>query len=260
MRVIVTRPRSQAGQWVDELGRAGHDPIALPLIDISAADPRAVAQAWQAIHTFDAVMFVSANAAEFFCQGMVVNAFSPRAWVTGPGSVSALLKLGLERSRIDSPDSGASQFDSEALWGVVRHQVVPGSSVLIVRGTVDGHEEDAADASCAGSGRDWLANQLRDAGARVEIVASYQRGLPVLGDTEKAIARSAALDGSVWLFTSSEAISNLQSLCPDLGWARARALTTHPRIAQAAQAAGFGTVKVSRPALAEVLVSIESMA
>jgi uroporphyrinogen-III synthase len=259
MRVIVTRPRSQAGQWVDELGRAGHVPVGFPLIDIRAADPQAVTQAWQAIHAFDAVMFVSANAAEFFFQGRPVDAFSPRAWVTGPGSVSALLKLGLERSRIDSPDFGASQFDSEALWGVIRDQVAPGSSLLIVRGAIDGSGEDLAEVSREGSGRDWLASKLRDAGASVEFVASYQRNVPVLDEREKAIAHGAASDGSVWLFTSSEAISNLKSLCPDQGWDMALALTTHPRIAQAAQLAGFGTVKVSRPALAEVLASIESM-
>ncbi len=260
MRVIVTRPRSQAGQWVDELGRAGLEPIALPLIEIAAANPQAVAQAWQALHAFHAVMFVSANAVEFFFQGRAGNPFAPRAWVTGPGSALALLKLGLKRGQIDSPDTGSSQFDSEALWGVVRQQVVPGSSVLIVRGAVDGGGEDVSDAPREGSGRDWLASRLAEAGASVEFVASYQRSVPALDERELAISRSAATDGSIWLFTSSEAVGNLQSVCPDQDWAKARALTTHPRIAQAAQTAGFGKVKVSRPALADVLASIESMA
>ncbi|MGE3348297.1 MAG: uroporphyrinogen-III synthase, partial [Ramlibacter sp.] len=41
---------------------------------------------------------------------------------------------------------------------------------------------------------------------------------------------------------------------------RARAVATHPRIAQAAREAGFGVVCESRPALADVVASIESFA
>ena len=69
-----------------------------------------------------------------------------------------------------------------------------------------------------------------------------------------------ASDGSVWLFSSSEAVHNLQASLPDVGWSRARAVTTHERIAQAARAAGFAEVRETRPALADVRASIESFA
>ena len=46
---------------------------------------------------------------------------------------------------------------------------------------------------------------------------------------------------------------------PDQDWGQARALVTHPRIAQAARAAGFGSVQECRPALADVVASIESL-
>ena len=65
----------------------------------------------------------------------------------------------------------------------------------------------------------------------------------------------AATDGSVWLFSSSEAVGHL----PAADWSQARAVATHPRIAEAVRAAGWGVVVESRPALTDILASIESM-
>jgi uroporphyrinogen-III synthase len=72
------------------------------------------------------------------------------------------------------------------------------------------------------------------------------------------LARAAATDGAVWLFSSSEAVANLQACLPGQDWGAARALTTHGRIAEAARAAGFGVVREARPALADILASLES--
>ena len=67
MRVIVTRPKSQAGKWVDALRQAGHEALAFPLIDIApASNPLAIVQAWSQMARYDAVMFVSANAVDYF--------------------------------------------------------------------------------------------------------------------------------------------------------------------------------------------------
>ncbi|MDQ3273162.1 MAG: uroporphyrinogen-III synthase, partial [Pseudomonadota bacterium] len=60
---------------------------------------------------------------------------------------------------------------------------------------------------------------------------------------------------SVWLFSSSEAVGHL----PPGDWSQGRALATHPRIAEAARAAGWGVVVESRPTLADIVASIESM-
>jgi uroporphyrinogen-III synthase len=69
---------------------------------------------------------------------------------------------------------------------------------------------------------------------------------------------AASSDGSVWLFSSSEALTFLPAL-PGVQWSAARAIATHPRIADAARAAGWGTVLQSRPALADIRQSIESL-
>jgi uroporphyrinogen-III synthase len=41
-------------------------------------------------------------------------------------------------------------------------------------------------------------------------------------------------------------------------WSQARALATHPRIASAAQAMGWGDVRVCKPSLPQLLSSLES--
>jgi uroporphyrinogen-III synthase len=266
MRVLVTRPQQEARQWVNALADAGYEAQALPLIQVAPAPhPETVVSAWQRLHEFDAVMFVSGNAVDHFfalkpAAALVLDAqgaIKIRAFVTGPGSFAALRRHHVEPDHIDMPAREAGQFDSEALWAVVRERVVPGFRVLIVRGAGSAETPDEADAE--GSGRDWFANQVRSAGGRVEFVVAYQRRAPQLGAQEQAVAHAAAEDGSVWLFSSSEAIANLGAACVGQSWARARAVVTHARIAQAARAAGFGLVCESRPTLAALMASIESL-
>lgn len=269
MRVIVTRPASEARKWVVALAEAGYQALALPLIDVlPAPDETAVVASWSRLATFNAVMFVSGNAVDHYFALKPDNALDfidgsdteIRAFVTGPGSFSALRRAHVDPSRIDMPDRDAGLFDSEALWQVVKHRIRHGYRVLIVRGTGSvSNQSVIAEASAEGNGRDWFADQVRAAGGEVEFVVSYQRRPPALSDTQRDAACQAATDGSVWLFSSSEAIGNLVAVCPGQGWGRAKAVVTHSRIAQAARTAGFSVVCESRPTLAELMASIESL-
>jgi uroporphyrinogen-III synthase len=175
-----------------------------------------------------------------------------------------LLRAGVAPAVLDAPPADAAQFDSEALWARVSHQVQAGSRVLIVRGR-DAVALDATGAAdtvapdAAGVGRDWLAQRIQQAGARVEWVVAYQRTAPVWLAPERALAQQAASDGSVWLFSSTQAVTHLLALLPGQVWTAARAVATHARIAQALRNAGFGRVAESRPTLRDVMASIESM-
>ena len=269
MRVLVTRPKNEVSKWVDALVDAGYDARALPLIGVlPAPDPSAVVAAWQRLNTFDAVMFVSGNAVDHFFalkpaaapEFTAQDATTVRAFVTGPGSFSALKRAQVEPERIDMPDREAGQFDSEALWQVVARRVQPGYRVLIVRGTGSAGATGAqAQELPDGAGRDWFADQVRSAGGVVEFVVSYQRSAPQLMAQEREMACKAATDGSVWLFSSSEAIGNLLAACPDQNWTQAKAVVTHSRIGQTAREAGFCVVCESRPMLADLMASIESL-
>lgn len=262
MRVIVTRPHAEGLKWVDALVLAGYDAVALPLIDVAAApDAQALQAAWQHITQYDAVMFVSGNAVDhFFAQKPASapdwidgGAIKARAFVTGPGSYAALRRAQVDSDCIDMPPRDAGQFDSESLWAVVGHRVQPGWRVLVVRGM------GATGGADQGQGRDWFADRVRAARGQVEFVVAYQRAVPQWEEATRLHAERASADGSVWLFSSSEAITNLTRLCPQCHWSAAKAVATHPRIAQVARDAGFGWVCESRPSLAELMASIESL-
>ena len=262
MRVLVTRPSRVAQSWLKALKSAGHDPIALPLVDIEpVADLQPLADAWQQISRYQAVMFVSANAVDFFfaAKPQSIASISAqggpsiRTWATGPGSVRALMRAGASAACIDAPKPNSLQFDSESLWAQVHGQIGLGSQVLIVRG-------DEASSQAAGSGRDWLAQQIQAAGGFTEFVVAYQRQVPAFTEAQQGIVRAASTDGSAWLFSSSQAVVNLAISFPALSWAKGRAIATHPRIAQTARSHGFGVVCESRPTLEDVIASIESWA
>lgn len=253
-RVIVTRPAQEAQRWIDALGAKGLTAVALPLIAIEAvADRRVLDVARQQVAGRQALMFVSASAVSHFVDAGVVAALSvesaPRCWATGPGTVRALHDAGVPGSMIDAPPADAPLFDSEALWMVVRAQVVHGTRVLIVRG---------GDPAGRPSGRDWLAREIESAGGVVSAVASYRRTAPRFGAAELALAAAAANDGSVWIFSSSEGVGNLCLAMPGADWRSALAVATHPRIAEAARTAGFGRVSLVRPGVADLVASIES--
>ena len=128
--------------------------------------------------------------------------------------------------------------------------------MLIVRGMGDA----SMDADVAGGvGRNWFASQVQAAGGVVQFLVAYQRCQPDWSAPDRQLVLDASHDGTVWLFSSSEAIANLLSAFPDVVWTQARAVATHPRIAQAARAAGFAVVCESRPVLADLVASIESL-
>lgn len=256
MRVLVTRPAREAQRWVHELRLHGIDASALPLIEIGEPpDQDAVRREWARLDRYDAVMFVSGNAVDrfFALRPPALPTWPrarPRAWAPGPGTRDALVRCGLALASIDQPDAMARQFDSRALWDQVARQVKAGQRVLVVRG---------GDAAGQGSGRDWLGSQLVEVGVAVDTIVAYCRRPPHWTPAQRELAQQASADGSAWLFSSSEAIGHLNAQMPGQSWSGARAVATHPRIGQAATDAGFGVVCLSRPTLADVVASIESI-
>lgn len=261
-RVIVTRPQLEAQAWADALQSHGVPCETLPLIEIAAwPDAAALAQAWQAVSGHWALMFVSANAVRFFMAARPAGMPLPtcRAWSTGPGTRAALKAAGWPEERIDSPDETSPQFDSEALWALVEGRVraaVETSSdtqpaVLIVRG---------ADAQGRLAGRDWLALQMAAAGLAVHQTVAYVRRPPRLTPAQQERAHQAMRDGSRWLFSSSEAAVFLRQACSDLPLDQARALATHPRIAQKLKESGWPCVDLVPAGLEAQALSIKSLA
>lgn len=281
MRVIVTRPETDAQAWLDAIQKAGHEAVYLPLIEIGPApDAQAVDLAWQQWPRWQAVMFVSAQAVRMFFAQRPMQA-GPRFWATGPGTRQALIEAGVAANAIDAPNADSAQFDSEALWQVVSPSLKKQVPVLIVRGnedsldsnpTLTGNANANANASAnsnpsnnqpvnpQGVGRDWLAQQIIQAGASVEFVIAYSRRPPQWSATQLEIAKQAASDGSIWCFSSSQAVLHLQAQLLNVQWNKACCVVTHVRIAQTARDVGFVHVVQTRPVLSDVLASLESFA
>jgi uroporphyrinogen-III synthase len=249
MRVIVTRPAAQAAPWVAALRAQGVDALALPLIEIvPPADPAPVQQAWAGLPERTMAFFVSANAVQHFFALRPLGAVWPAgilAAAPGPGTAAVLRAIGVPPVQVVEPAADAAAFDSESLWLQLAHRDWAGSKVLVVRG------ED---------GRDWLAEQLRAAGATVDFVAAYVRRGPQANAAVIALlaAVTAAPQQYLWLFSSSEAVRHLAALWPGGVPAGARALATHARIAQAARKAGFASVADCAAGEAEVLLAIQA--
>ncbi len=263
-RIIVTRPAEQAQQWVDVLAAQGLQAQSFPLIEIADALDDAQRSALHAhAAQMDVCMWVSSNAVHHFfkqnrplaqqndAQAAINNIVSIqhiRHWATGPGTLAALQQHGVPLTQMDAPDLQAAQWDSQALWQRVAVQVQAGKKVLILRG------EDVGTPSAS---RDWLAQQIRAAGGAVDFAAVYQRRAPQFSAAQIAWAQGAANDGSVWIFSSSQALTHLPAI--DGGWGQARCIVTHERIAQAARAKGLAVVCTSRPDARDVAQSIKSL-
>ena len=253
-RVLVTRPVAEATRWTAALCGQGIAAESLPLIDIApTSDVAGLHAAWQDVPVHAALMFVSANAVQHFMAARPhLQPLQAQAWGTGPGTQAALLTAGWPPALVRCPAADADKFDSEALWALVQADVQawPGRSVLIVRG---------ADAQGQLAGRDWLAQQLQAAGIQVRQCVAYERRQPVLDEPTLARAREALRDGSWWLFSSSEAAQNLALLLPGAIGLAARALATHPRIAERLRAQGWGRVEVVPATLEGQVASIECL-
>jgi uroporphyrinogen III methyltransferase/synthase len=251
--VVVTRPLGQSESLLSQLSTAGFDALEFPLIDIGAvADPAPLRAALDELyapepHGYALVMFVSPNAIEHTFR--VLGSAWPvnvAIGVVGPGSVAALARQGVSAPAytvISPPDTVENaRFDSEALYAAIEQHVgatgLKDKRVLIVRG--DG-------------GREWLADRLAEAGAKVEKVAAYRRIVPEpsMHKWERVHELLAGIPHA-WLLTSSEGVRNLDELAREhltadetLLLKSATLVTPHPRIAEAARQAGFDRITVS---------------
>ena len=278
VRVIVTRPEREANAWVEALCQRGFDAQALPLIEIgpsdNPADTLALQAAWDTLSNYTACLFVSGNAVNLFfkpnwppaqsiCAEEAIKniAYAPTCHVPpqthflapGPGTAAALRAAGVPAGQIDGPAADAQQFDSQSLWQNVGRRDWHGRRVLIVRGQTLTGQREALDAASA-PGRDWIAGQWTAAGATVDFLRVYVRRPPAWSQAQLRQAQLAIADGSIWLLSSSEAVHNLASMngVDRQQLSGARAVATHPRIAEAARAAGWGVVVESRPQLEDV--------
>jgi uroporphyrinogen-III synthase len=277
-KVVLTRPQLESHTWIEQIRASGFSAVNWPLIDIVAhTEQDTLDLLVSSLTQYKALMFVSSSAVEHFTdhnelKRMLISS-DAACWATGPGTAQTLMRLGIKPARILTPSLNAKQFDSKHLWLEIKDTVRPKDQVLFVKG-LDQEAELQSDISVTSSqplqacqqaptpspsGSNWLIQQLQDAGLTVQSIHVYSRTPPVWSEEQKALAKEALKNQTVWIFSSSVAIQNLALLLPDQDWSSARAIATHDRIAEKAKQVGWGVVLTSRPTPNDVLTLLKSI-
>ena len=237
--VIITRPLAQAAELAERVRAMGRTAIIFPLLEIHPlTDTAALRAALARLHEFALVAFVSPNAIDAtFAQLDYWPLQTPLA-VMGEGSRRALARHGVtsDRFNISSPQDTV-RTDSETLLQQLDLSQLRGRRVLILRGE---------------SGREWLADALRNAGIEVEQVAAYRRTAPAMTEARRQQLRQLLQQPNDWLISSSEALRILLDAAaqvdPEQSVAKLQHqnwFAPHPRIADVARAAGLQSIHLT---------------
>lgn len=225
--ILVTRPAHQAENFSTLLAQAGAEVIRCPAIRISEpADPSGLKALVEQLDAFDFLMFNSPNAAN--CGIAFIHAHRRIPARMTIGAIGAKTATAVAAWGYTVHVSPPADFDSEAFLRLPLVSSMRGKRVAILRGQ---------------DGRMLLGETLRQRGARVDFVETYQR-LPPSPEQAEQIREALQRDLDAIAITSSEALNNLAG-CLD-PQSRDRLAETllivgHPRIDTAAHSLGLNT-------------------
>ena len=121
------------------------------------------------------------------------------------------------------------------------------------------------------SGRELMADGLRAAGARVEVVAAYRRSVPRLTPALESTLRRLLAQQNDWIITSSEALRGLCGLLAELdtkssggtpssvvSMQQQHLIVPHARIAETASDLGFSRLTLTGSGDERLLAALQS--
>jgi hydroxymethylbilane synthase len=233
-RVVVTRPRRQAGPLIASLLQRGAEPLPLPAIRIEPIGD--TAELDLAINetrrgAFDWCVFTSANAVDVFANRMDALDVQPnqlagmRVAAVGRATAAAVADAGLNLTLI--PESATA----EALAATLRQAMRTGARVLYPR---------------SATGRDVLPNELRAAGFDVLAIDAY-RTRPEPNVDRRVVDRVRRGEVDLFTFASPSSVRHVVRLLgPDCaGLNTIPVVCAGPVTAQAAREAGLLVTAVS---------------
>lgn len=239
-RILVTRPRPEAADFLRGLRRAGARALAAPLIRI--APPRSYSALDASLRTlarYDAAIFASRSAVEaFFARGRALGLGRlprpPLLFAVGPKTAAALRERGWPAARFPQSHNGAAL--SRAMGRV------KGLRVLLPR---------------AQAGREELRTALIRRGARVSAVAAY-RTLPDpsgLGALRRAL--QAGVDAVAFASPSAvdEFVSKVGPAACRRIFRRTAAASMGPSTSRALRAHGLTPALQARESTVEGLIA-----
>lgn len=234
--VVITRPLAQARPLAQRILPTGREAIVFPLLEIlPLPDPTQLQAVLRALDQYAMVAFVSPNAIDAAFAFLDSWPAQVAVAVVGEGSKAALARHGVTpaNATVFSPID-PKRTDSQTLLEVLDVDALRGRRVLIVRGE---------------TGRELLADALREKGVEVEQVAAYRRAAAVLDEDARAQLRHLLDSVADWIITSSEALRILLQMVRDIageaGVAKMQQqeiIVPHVRIAETAHSLGFSNV------------------
>ena len=213
--ILITRARHQAQSLAVALEEKGASVVAIPAIEIIPPDSYApLDTALSNAAKYQWLVVTSANGAEVLAQRFAVLKMLAAAFdhlkiaAIGPATARALAELGLH------VDEVPKQSIAESLVESLRDQVA-GQNVLLVRAKV---------------ARDVLPEELRKAGATVDVVDAYQTIVPAASaDALRLLFTAPSHLPDAVTFTSSSTVTNFFRLLHQAGiaeWPPAIAATS----------------------------------
>lgn len=205
-RVLVTRPRDQAGELVEQLAALGADSVEAPMIRIEPPDdigPLLEAAQATARGSFDWIVFTSGNGVESFMTALLDGSRDLRALggvrlcTVGTGTAERLARYGLK------VDLVPKEFRADAVAAALAEvAVLSRTRVLVPRGDL---------------AREVVVEELRAGGAAVTDVVAYRT---LLEDEQRDGAPDVyrlLLDGAIDVvtFTSASAVRNFVRIYGD---------------------------------------------
>ena len=168
-RIVVTRSREQAGEFIEMLEERGAEAIPAPTIRVlPPEDTTAIDAACAEAGSYDWIVFTSANAVDHFLSRLLTacdirELKGVRICTIGPSTASRLASYGI---RVDLTPA---EYRSEALIEAMKARApLAGARVLLPKADI---------------AREHLAEELRGAGAHVVEVVAYRTVL-ASGDRE----------------------------------------------------------------------------
>ncbi len=203
-RILVTRPRHQAPEFARALEALGAEVEAVAVMNLArVAPPAAVVEAVRryARGEFDQVVFTSVNAVSLVVEaarqaGVALGSAPTRTVAIGPATAHALVAAGWRADRV--PGVYVAEAVAEQMVG----EGVRDQRIWLPR---------------AAEARPLLADRLRAAGAKVEVLALY-RTAAALGERGRlqGLLRGGALDAIT--FTSSSTVRHFDAMRRPLPW------------------------------------------
>ena len=185
--IILTRPAGRGDELVAQLQAVGLHAHVLPLLrlnplpipDLTAAD---VPQQ---------LIFVSPSAADYAVAHLPITWKKAKLLAVGRGTAKQLAMLGWPNAQVPVQEASEGLLSLDCLASVGQQHIV------IVRGE---------------GGREYLANELRARGARVQYIEAYSRSGP---EREHAQQLKQLCQGpAVVVITSGEALNTLCAIIP----------------------------------------------